>query len=138
MENINDRLKEIQRNIDEMNIGDFYVISTDNAGNVVVAGSFDFSYYHNIEINFHKVSFVSCPISLFKIDTIRLASEEESKQLGDWSYGYHEGTVICLEDKVYKHKFFLACSNVTYTKRTVYYYKRNDLKHDETIANWVR
>lgn len=87
MENINGRLKEIQRNIDEMNIGDFYVISTDNAGNVVVAGSFDFSYYHNIEINFHKVSFVSCPISLFKIDTIRLASEEESKQLGDWSYG---------------------------------------------------
>lgn len=135
---ISERLIEIQRNIDEMNIGDFYVISTDHARNVVVAGSFDFSYYHNIEINFVEVSFISCPLSLFMIDTIRLATIEESKQLGIWSCGYHEGFVICLEDSVYKHKFFLACSDVAYSKRTVYYYKRNDLKEDETIANWVR
>ncbi|MEC0267015.1 hypothetical protein [Paenibacillus anseongense] len=107
-ENVSFDLKEIQLQIDEMNLNHFYIISADRSGKVVLAGSFDFSYYHEIEIHFHEVSFISCPMDLFMIDTIRLATIEESKTFSDWSCGYHDGFVICLEEKNYKHKFFLA------------------------------
>lgn len=45
-----------------------------------VAASFDFSYYHNVEIIFYGVSYIACATKLINTE-IRFGTKEEREQL---------------------------------------------------------
>ena len=136
--NIKQKLESFQNDIDTMNIEDFYIIKYDNSEKLILAGSFDFSYYHNLEIIFTNVSFILLPGSVFTINKIRLAKNDEIKKLQEFSYGYNEGFTFCLEDTYYDNKFYISANDFEYKVQTVYYYKRENLKENEKIADWVK
>lgn len=135
---INRRLTTLQLDIEQRNISDFSILGFDNNNTLTLAGSFDFSYYHDIEIMFKNVSFLSCPSSFFKANRFRLANEEEQKHILALSHGYSEGFVICLEDTDFQHRFYLSAEDIDYVVGTVYYYKREQLLPHERIADWVK
>ncbi|WP_312116665.1 hypothetical protein [Brevibacillus reuszeri] len=135
---ISRKLEAIQKEIDQRNIGDFRIIKYEYNEELTLAGSFDFSYYHDIEIFFKNVSFIACPGSEFKANRIRLANEAEEEMLYKISHAYQEGVTICLEDTYFGHKFYLSVSDLEYQVQTVYYYKRDQLKPNERIADWVK
>lgn len=137
-ERIGVKLQAIQRVIDNRNINDFYIMDYGREETLTLAGSFDFSYYHDIEIKFKNVSFIACPGSVFIVNRFRLATEEEDAMIQKISHGYHEGVTICLEDTVFDHQFFLVVSDIEYVVQTVFYYKRENLQPNEKVADWVK
>lgn len=68
---LNDKLKKT--NITEFNILNFLHDKV-----MTIVGSFDFSYYHEVEIYIHNPSYISCPTS-FAYATFRVATLDEKK-----------------------------------------------------------
>ncbi|KAA0541674.1 hypothetical protein FZW96_21600 [Bacillus sp. BGMRC 2118] len=132
------KINEIQNLINSMNINDFYIYNYEFNGDLTIAGSFDFSYYHDLEIHLNEVSFITCPGSIFNMDTIRLATEDESKRIFEISHGYNEGFNICLEDSDFNIRFYISAMSFDYSIQKVYYYKRDNLKANEKVADWVK
>ena len=137
-EKISVKLEAIQKEIDQRNIGDFRIIKYEQHDELTLAGSFDFCYYHDIEIIFKNVSFIACPGAVFQVNRFRLANEAEEGMLHKISHAYQEGVTICLEDTDFEHKFYLSASDIEYRVQTVYYYKKELLKPNERIADWVK
>ena len=131
------KLSDLQANDTFSGINDLYIYNCD-PGKLVIAGSFDFSYYHNIEIKFTDVSFISCPGGGFHADVIRLANETEKAEIRKYSYGHCDGHIFCFEEKEPPAKFYVVADDIDFQVKTVYYYKRENLKENETIADWVK
>ena len=54
-------LARINEIVTTTNTTDFRIQSFD-AGNLILTGSFDFSYYHDLEVEFHQVSYISTTV----------------------------------------------------------------------------
>jgi len=136
----NKRLLKLQEELEKTNIEDFNIIYKDE-DKLIVAGSFDFAYYHELEITFFEVDFIQCPGRYFSVKKIRFATEEEVKQLATTSYGNHGGFTVCFEYQFMgegeKDKFFICAHEADYKWETVFYYNRENLQPDERIADWV-
>ncbi|KAF6585980.1 MULTISPECIES: hypothetical protein [Paenibacillus] len=134
---IQSKLVQLNEILSQNNIDHYYIYDYTSRPKLVLAGSFDFSYYHNIEITFYEVSFLSCPGGVFSIECFRLANDKELEMLKTVSYGFHEGPVICMEDKTFGTRFFIAAESLDYELKTVLYYKRENLQPHESVAEWV-
>lgn len=138
MDNLSETLITLNEELARTNIQHYYIYNYTSRPSLVLAGSFNFSYYHNIEITFNEVSFVTCPGGIFTVELFRLATEDELKRLNVFSYGYNDTPTICLEDQTFKTAFFISAAEVNYTLQNVYYYKREPLAENERIADWVK
>jgi hypothetical protein len=140
-----DRLNEI---LETINAIDFRIQSYDLADDLLIAGSFDFCYYHEIEVIFHEVSYISLPAS-FGEPHFRRASPVEvievGKQMGQqvsnlvaWDT---EEVVFCIEATtdytLNRLPFFVVARSVSWREGRVFYYEREHLKEGERIAPWV-
>lgn len=136
----NNKLGQLQQKLKEGNIEHFYITEPiqHQGRQLVLAGSFDFSYYHNVEITFHEVEFILCPGTIFNVELFRLATEEEIVQLNAIMYGYERsGTVFCLENEFEEQRFYIVAKQMTYQFGMVYYYDRPNLQPGERIAAFV-
>jgi hypothetical protein len=130
----------LKAELTKKNISDFIILNFIQANTLVIAGSFDFSYYHNVEIIFEEVTYISCPVS-FDNATFRLANKSERSYLKDKLFDGWEDTIICIcinediSDACVKH--FIVAKNIKYTFKNTYYYKKDNLQKDECIADWV-
>lgn len=138
MNDLSEILKKLNHELSKTNISDFYIYDYSSRPSLILAGSFDFSYYHNIEITFNEVSFVTCPGGIFTVDLFRLATPDEVTRLNEFTYGYNDTQAICLEDTTFKTTFFISAAEVNYKFQNVYYYKRTPLAENERIADWVK
>lgn len=138
MTDISETLKKLNHELSKTYIADYYIYDYSSRPSLVLAGSFDFSYYHNIEITFNEVSFVTCPGGIFTVDHFRLATSDEVKRLNEFTYGYNDTPTICLEDTTFKTTFFISAAEVNYNFQNVYYYKKAPLAKNERIADWVK
>ncbi|MCV9948573.1 hypothetical protein [Paenibacillus sp. BT-177] len=134
---IQSKLMQLNEILSQNNIDHYYIYDYTSRPKLVLAGSFDFSYYHNIEITFYEVSFLSCPGGVFSIECFRLANDKELEMLKTVSYGFLEGPVICMEDQTFGTRFFIAAESLDYELKTVFYYKRENLQPHESVAEWV-
>ncbi|MGQ8872676.1 hypothetical protein [Paenibacillus sp. TSA_86.1] len=136
----NTKLEQLQQELKAGNIEHFYMTEPvqKQRQQLVLAGSFDFSYYHNVEITFTEVEFLLCPGTIFNVELFRLATEEEIAQLNSVMYGYERnGTVFCLENEFEQQRFYIVAKQMTYHFGTVYYYNRPNLQPGERIAEFV-
>lgn len=101
-------------------------------GNILVLGSTDFSYYHQIEISFYGVSFYQGVLSwgsdpsddlLVENTTSNLSLIDEYKLNGDFKiYSF-------ITDDETKVNF--AAERISINTDTVFYYQRDNLKENE-------
>ena len=120
-------------------IADFRIQSYDGI-NLMLIGSSDFSYYHQFELIFHEVSYISLPTD-FSYPIFRKASSTEYIQIENIINIDREETVYCIEAETSrsldKLPFFIVARSVSLKEGMVYYYKRKNLKKGERIAAWV-
>ncbi|WP_434749951.1 hypothetical protein [Paenibacillus amylolyticus] len=134
------KLEQLQQELKAGNIEHFYKIEPGQkqSQQLVLAGSFDFSYYHNVEITFTEVEFILCPGTIFNVELFRLATEEENTQLNSIMHGYERnGTVFCLENEFEQQRFYIVAKQMTYHFGMVYYYDWPNLEPGERIAEFV-
>ncbi len=119
-------------------IEDFYVLRQTEWGRLVIAGSRDYSYYHNVELIFHEVQFLMLPTQVFTVERIRLATAEERADLNRSMHGHEQmGRVFCLESSFEGTRYYVVARQLEYNTDTVYYYNRPELGQGERIAEYL-
>jgi hypothetical protein len=124
--------------LDEMlgttNISDFLVFSF-NDSRLLILGSFDLAYYHEIEIAFEGVSYIGLP-AVFDRPRMRFATPDEAGLFAFLGLE-HTDRVFVIELESSERKHFVVAQQVFARKCMVYHYRREDLKPGEEIAPWV-
>ena len=131
---------EIDQRIRRHEWFDFHILKNDGF-QLVIGGGMDLCYYHELEIIFDSVSFVSMPASEWHSDTRNPVVELRTQDLSDrleWGFelpsGFH---VFIIHPEDFKDKIYVVAKTVSFKKETVYYYERTDLKENERIADFV-
>ena len=132
-----DRINEI---VETTNITNFCIQSYDN-DNLLMTGSFDFCYYHEVEIEFKEVSYISLP-SGFNYPRFRRASAHEIESIRKLIALEPEDIVYCIEAEtscsLVKLPFYIVATGVNVREGRVFYDERQNLKEGEQIAVWVK
>ncbi|MED4727579.1 hypothetical protein P9597_05375 [Aneurinibacillus migulanus] len=114
-----EKIKDLQERLDKTNISDWY-LDEYKGESLRMIGSFDLSYYHEVEVNFNGVSFISCPIYL-SYPKFRLASVKEKEMLKnkgiDFTYA------VCLDEEDYNATYFVCASELNFTFALTKYYR---------------
>lgn len=102
---------------------DFYIYKMDQS-NLVLAGSDDFSYYHNIEVHFIN-PFTVISNSFYSVDTTApfmslLEDENELKKI-NLQYGIVIGNSIFKMISEEGEEFFIAAEKMLWFHKTVKY-----------------
>jgi hypothetical protein len=132
-----DRINEI---VETSNTTDFRVQSYDSV-NLLITGSFDFCYYHEVEVEFKEVSYISLP-SNFNCPRFHIASAHEIESIRKLIALESEDIVYCIEAEtscsITKLPFYIVAKGATVREGLVFYYERENLKEGERIAAWVQ
>ena len=119
---------------------DFQVSSYDGS-NLVISGSTDFTYYHELEVTFHNVFFASGYFRDWKSDTtqsvFRMPEQEEAHQMNfqlEIEEGY-ELFIFEVEDS--KNDVIVVVRSISYSMDTVLYYYREKLEPGMRLADFV-
>jgi hypothetical protein len=133
-------LNRINEIVDTTNTVDYRIQSYDSV-NLMLTGSFDFCYYHEVELLFHEVSYISLPAD-FSYPKFRKATLAEISDIEKLIAVDSEETVFCIEAEtscsLEKLPFFVVAERVSLNEGLVFYYERENLKEGERIAPWVK
>jgi hypothetical protein len=120
---------------------DFHVLQYDSR-KMIVAGGADLTYYHNLELIFEDIFFVSAYFNGWHTDTdkavIEIPDVKLNKDLNikfDIEQGY-QLFIIHTED--YNNDIYIAAKRLTFNTDTVYYYEREGLKENERLADFIK
>ncbi len=134
-------IRDLQNELDRRNLGDFRFLKFTEEGILIIIGSDDFGYYHEVEITFSGVTYISCPTS-FEFARFRLATKLEEEELKPKLFDGLNDIKICivLDEEIDKSpiKHFIVAKEMKYEFSTTFYYKRENLKEGEKIADWVK
>lgn len=130
-------VNELQSKLENTNIEDYNIAYLD-IDKALILGSFDFSYYHNIEIVLYEVSFICCPTTTFTINQIRIANKEEISSL-DWiMHGIqNEGDVIALDDTFSNISYYIVAQSIEYNYEVVKYFNEGKLIKG-ALSDWAK
>lgn len=135
---IRDRVLEIDKEIRRHEWFDFYVIGFDGI-RLTIAGGTDLTYYHNLEIIFENVFFVSCYFQEWHSNTSQQIFMLNNDKKWYEKLGLeHECQVFVFKTEDDLSDMIIAAKNVTFNTDTVYYYDRAGLKKNERIAGFVK
>ena len=136
MQSVLDRINDV---VSTTNTTDFLVQSFAD-GTLLLIGSFDLHYYHEVEVRFHDVVFVGLPIYGLDSPMFSVASDEERQS--------HAHLELDEDDVLFRVRvdadvnggkiYYIASKQVTVSEGIVYHYLRDDLKEGERIAEWVK
>ncbi|MGF7142437.1 hypothetical protein HNQ56_000855 [Anaerotaenia torta] len=132
-------ISDLQSKLENMNLIDFYIIEFDRSGKLLLAGSFDFCYYHEIEVIFGGVSFVCCPTTNFSMDQIRIADKVEVDNLNQMYDIDNTGYIVAIDDETVNAVYYIVCEEINYNIQTVKYYDDlGQIIRDNTISEWAK
>jgi hypothetical protein len=118
------------------NTSDFELRGYDGS-RLLIIGSFDLAYYHEVEIEFEGVSYIELPTS-FNQPRLRVATAEESKRLRFLDLSPPEKLYVIESDADSDgQSFYIAAERVRARRCLVYHYRRENLQEGEEIADWV-
>ena len=131
-----DRINAI---VSAANIMDFHVRSFDG-DTLMLTGSFDHCYYHELEIYFHVASYIGLPVYGLDLPSFSIASAPDRE--------LHSHLQLDETDILFKlhsnadfeggYHYFVAAERLSIVEGIVYYYHRENLKAGERIADWVK
>ena len=114
-----------------------FEVNTYDGSRLLIVGSFDLTYYHEVEIEFESVAYIELP-TLFDRPRLRIATAEESERLRYLDLSPPEKLyAIDTDPDTEDRTFYVAAESVRARRCMVYHYQREDLKEGEEIAPWV-
>ena len=126
-------INDLQNKLQHSNISEFNIIYKTEY-DLILAGSFDFAYYHDVEIIFKDVDFILCPGCYFSIDNFRLATNYEISQLNKCIHGWEEeGFVTCLDDR-----YYIVAQQIKFKFHNVKYEVKDGFICEQRISDWAK
>ncbi|WKN43945.1 hypothetical protein [Tunicatimonas pelagia] len=112
-----------------------------NGGNLLIAGSVDFTYGHSLEIIFQDIFHMSVN-SEWQVDTSKtvlyVVNNGEHVNI-NISYQIEQGnTLFKIIAKDMKVPFYVSAKDIEFNTDKVLYYKKENLGENERIASWVK
>lgn len=132
-------INDLQSRLECTNISDFNIICK-NEYDLILAGSFDFAYYHDVEIIFKDVDFIFCPGCTFRINNFRLATNDELLELSKYMHGWErEGFVTCLENTSFSsNKYYIVAQQIKFKFHNVMYEVKEGFICVQRISDWAK
>ena len=129
-----DRINEI---VATTNTTDF-IVDSFAKGRLLITGSFDHAYYHELEIHFLEVGYLALP-TVFNYPVISIASEEIGQSTPQIDLDDSDILFVVHEDPDFNggRKHFVTAKGIKIVEGMVYYYHRENLEPGERIADWV-
>jgi hypothetical protein len=97
---------------------DEFIIKQYDAGNLLIIGSPNIYYYHEVEIYFVSVSYINCPTSFSSLKNIRLAENDERNKYKEKLQLWNEDLIVIIED-TFGEKYYVVCEGYEYKFETV-------------------
>ena len=118
-----------------------FQISTYDGSNLIISGSTDSLYYHELEVTFHNVFFVSGYFHDWKSDTthpvFRTPEQEEAYQM-NFQFEIEEGyDLFIFKVEGSKNDVIVASESISYNTDTVLHYYREKLEPGMRLADFV-
>jgi hypothetical protein len=136
---IEETIMKLQSQLENTNIDNFYIACLDRSRNLLLLGSFDFSYHHELEVIFQDVSFICCPTEGFIINSFRIACEDEITKLEKVMNDSWEGTIMALEDTTYHKSYYIVAGKIEYNFQLVKYFNEYGKQIEgEMISDWAK
>ena len=130
-----DRANEI---VSTTNTTDF-VVQSHSGDTLLLTGSFDHSFYHEVEIHFHVVSYIGLPTH--GIDSPRFSIATHSERNLRKHLELEETDILyCIHTDPElggRNRYYVAAERMSVVEGIVFYYHRENLKPGERIAEWV-
>ena len=123
----------------KFDISDF-VVSEFDGKRITVFGSFDFCYYHNIEIYFTDVYFYSGDFEWNRNDSLK-ALEIKDEYVDEKQYTTRLKFVFNTDNGKYHYnnkKIEIWASEIEFNTDTVLYHKPEKLLKGQRIAEWLK
>jgi hypothetical protein len=132
-----DTFKKFQDELSKTNIFDFEIRLYENY-NLLITGSFDFSYYHEVEIIFYNVLYISSLTTNLISYHIRLADEDEINDFRKNNiYLSEDDYLVVLYDEY--HRNYIKMQGMEYKFNLVKYYDDNSKYiSDQLISDWAK
>ncbi|WP_196295012.1 hypothetical protein [Hymenobacter ruricola] len=118
-----------------------FCVGSSNGNDLVITGSTDFCYYHELEITFHNVFFASVYFQNWKSDTrlpVFIIPEQAEAYQMNFQLEIEQGFdlfIFRVEDS--KTDVIIAAASISYNTDTVLYYYREDLQPGMRLASTV-
>jgi hypothetical protein len=104
---------------------------------LLIIGSFDLAYYHEVEICFDAVAYIELP-TCFDRPALRFAKPDEAKSYTHLGLDDTERLFVFeIDQEINQRRYVVAAQSVKARKCMVYHYRRENLKEGEEIAPWV-
>ncbi len=121
----------------KFDISSFTVLRFDGE-NLIIAGSFDFCYYHNVEIKFSDVYFFSGDFDWTRNDNTKameVESEFAYQNSRRFKFVFNTDNVHYSNDK---ERIVIWASAIEYNTDTVLYHKPDKLEKGQRLADWLK
>lgn len=138
--NIKERILKINSFISKMKWFDMDIQSI-KGGDLMIAGSIDFTYGHTLEVVFEEVYFMSVHME-WSVNTLlpvfSIAEGSEAFTINK-QYAIEQGnTLFKISSEDVEEPFYVAAKDIRYNMDSVLYYKKEKLAPNERIADWVK
>ncbi|MDP4146396.1 MAG: hypothetical protein Q8936_18255 [Bacillota bacterium] len=136
---MDEKMTELQKGLKMHNISEYQILSYNNF-ELKIAGSFDFAYYHNVEITFRGVTFIMCLTKISRAKIRMATNEERYLFLKEHNSDYMEDDeiLVCFDIDNGGDKQYILAESFDFVFEDVFYYKRDKLEEGQRIADWVK
>ena len=136
MQSVIDRINNL---VQITNATDFNIRAFDG-DNLLLTASFDHCYYHQFEVHFHDVSYIELPVYCIRTPWFSIANDSVRRLYSHLDLDIDELLFEVHQDFDFNdgHRFYVAARQIKLIESMVYYYRRENLKPGERIADWVK
>lgn len=128
---------DINAFLDAGNLSEFVLWSLAD-GQLLLLGSDDLAYYHQIEVVYHGVEYIDAPTSFWR-PRFRNATEEETRLFRTGKGVGRDTELYIIEDRCggVVVTYLIAAESCSMSVGMVYHYDRANLQPGERIAHWI-
>lgn len=134
-----DPLETFQALAQEKEIREFQLYSV-HQNRLVLTGSQDHAYYHQIELHFENTCYLTLPME-FSNPIFRYGEEDDYERIRRIVEIENQHLIIHVEAEtpaaLDSQNFYIVAETLTVNSDMVYHYKRETLSEGERLASWV-
>ncbi|QDT36261.1 hypothetical protein [Stratiformator vulcanicus] len=113
-------IERINEAIQAKEVTDFQICSFQN-DSLLLIGSFNLAYYHDLEVRFHKVTYINLPVYGIDSPIFSIATKLEQEQHAQLDLQEETLFRIVSSPELFSHPYFIAAEQISISEKRVHY-----------------